>query len=346
MTDAQPPLIATADAQLIELAQRWCAALGTSPEVARDVTAARRSWRGASAVIAGEDLADGLVGAGVTRRDHVVIVAREPATCWPVAVELGAAAVCGLFEEDRVLAALASALDGRDEACVVSVVGGSGGAGASTLVAALAVVAGRRGFRSLAFDGDPLGGGLELVLGAERAPGLRWHDFAMTRGRIDAGSLADVLPVHHGTATLSWARDERGPLPESLPAVVTAAVRGFDLVAVDAPRQLDPAGVELVGRSVLTVLLVPEEIAAVMAARTVLERLRRSAPAVGLVTVARRGGIGPGPVAEALDLPVLVRHRHDRRLRSAVDRGQGPAHSRALRRTAAAVLDALGMERP
>ncbi|MRJ75363.1 hypothetical protein GEV29_02320 [Aeromicrobium sp. SMF47] len=346
MTDAPGPLIATADEQVIDLARRWCAALGTSPDVARDATTARRSWRAASAVMVGEDLADALAGSGVARREHVVIVAREPSGCWRVAVELGAAAVCGLLEEDRVLAALASALDGRDEACVVSVVGGSGGAGASTLAAALAVMAGRRGFHSLALDADPLGGGLEIVLGAERAPGLRWHDFATTRGRIDAGSLTDVLPVHRGVATLSWARDDRGPLPPSLPAVVTAAVKGFDLVAVDVARQLDPTGADLVGRSVLTLLLVPEEIGAALAARAVLERLRRSAPAVALVTVARRGGIGPAAVAEALDLPVLVRLGHDRRLRAAVDRGQGPARSRTVRRTASAVLDALGMDRP
>ncbi|NRQ49360.1 septum site-determining protein Ssd [Aeromicrobium stalagmiti] len=346
MTDVPAPLIATTDEHLIDLAQRWCAALGASPEVARDVTAARRSWRRAAAVVVGDDLVGALAGAGVSRRDHVVVVARTPEACWPAAVGLGATVVCEPVEEDRVLGALAAALDGRDEACVVSVVGGSGGAGASTLAAALAVVAGQRGFRALAFDADPLGGGLELVLGAERAEGLRWHDFAVTRGRIDAGSLADVLPEHRGVASLSWTRDERGPLPESLPAVVTAAVRGFDLVAVDVPRQLDPAGVDLVGRSVLTLLVVPEEIGAVVAARTVAGRLADSAPSTGLVTVARPGGIGPGAVSEALGLPVLVRLRHDRRVRGAVDRGHGPARSRAVRRAASAVLDAVGLERP
>ena len=136
------------------------------------------------------------------RREHVVLLAREPSEWWPDAVALGAAAVCGLHEEERILEALAAALDGRGEACLVSMIGGSGGVGASTLAVALGLAAQRRGLRSLLFDADPLGGGLELLMGAERAEGLRWHDFDATRGRLSAGSLADVLPVHHGVSDL------------------------------------------------------------------------------------------------------------------------------------------------
>jgi secretion/DNA translocation related CpaE-like protein len=344
MSDAELPLIATADELLLDDALRWCAAVGATPEVTADTTATRRSWRRAPVVVVGEDLADGLARAGLSRRDHVLLIARKPERCWPAAVSLGAVGVFRPDEEERILEALASALDGRGEACLVSVVGGSGGAGASTLSAALALSAGRRGLRSMVLDADPLGGGIELVLGAERAEGLRWRDVDATRGTLSAGSLADVLPTHHRVATLSWDRSERPALPDSLPSVLAAAVRGFDLVVADVPRHLDTWGSDIVSRSVLTVLVVAEEICAVGAARHVFARLQECTSSIAVVSVSRPGGIGPDAVAEALGQPVLARHRLDRRIRSAVDRGHGPGRSRSARRTSGVLLDALGLE--
>lgn len=346
MTDVTGPLIATADEQILDDALRWCAAVGAIPELAHDVTATRRAWRQAPVVIVGEDLAEPLTRADLGRRDHVVVVARDPSLWWATAVGLGAEAVCSVQDEERALEVLAAALDGGGEACVVSVIGGSGGVGASTLAVALALAAQRRGLRPLLFDADPLGGGLELILGAERADGLRWHDLGSTRGRLSAGSLADVLPVHRGVSVLSWNRVSRVPLPDSVPSVLAAGVRGFDLLVADVPRHLDTHGLDILGRSVLSLLVVAEEVGAVSAARQVLARVRDASGSVALVSVSRPGGIGHEAVADALELPVLVRHRHDRRIRGSVDRGHGPGRSRAARRTSVAVLDALGLEEP
>ncbi|MCW2831884.1 MAG: hypothetical protein JWP31_2576 [Aeromicrobium sp.] len=344
MPDPTPPLIVTGDEQLLDDALRWCAAAGAIPDLAHDVASARRSWRHAAVVLVGDDLAEVMSRADLPRRDDVVVVARDPADLWPAAVALGAVAVCRPHEEDRVLELISSALEGGGEACVVSLVGGCGGVGTSTLAASLALAGGRRGLSTLLLDADPSGGGLELLMGAERVDGLRWHDFGASRDRLSAGSLADVLPVHRDVATLSWRPTERGPLPGSMPSVLTAAMRGFDLVVADVPRHLDVHASDVVGRSVLSLLLVPEEICGIAAARQTLEQMRDCAPAVALVTVARPGGVGPAAVSEALELPVLVRHRHDRRVRGAIDRGHGPGRSRAGRRTSARVLDTLGLE--
>lgn len=346
MTDFPSALIATADAAVLDDGLRWCAALGVAADQAADVVAVRRAWRRASVVVVGHDIAAELARAALPRREHVVIIAPDPDAWWSVAVTLGAAAVCRPQEEDRVIDVLAGALDGRGEACVVAVVGGVGGAGASTLTVALGLAARRRRLRPLVVDADPLGGGLDLVLGAERAEGLRWDDFGSTRGRVDAGSLAGVLPVHRGVASLSWATGVRRELPEAVPSVLDAATRGFDVVAVDVPRRLDAVGAEIVGRSVLTALLVPEEIASVAAARQVVSLLDGCAPAIGLISAARPSGIGPAALSDALEMPVLARLRPDRRVRGAVDRGLGPGSSRRLRRAADAVLDALGLEQP
>ncbi len=339
------PLVVTDDPSLIDDAARWCAALGAAPEIARDVAAARREWRRAAVVVVGEDQVDDLARAGVSRRDHVVVVADEPARRWAAAIDVGATAVCARHDEDRLLALVAAGLDGRGEACVVSVVGGSGGAGASTLSVALGLGASRRGLRSVVVDADPLGGGVDLVLGSERADGLRWGDFAGTRGRIDATSLGSALPFHRGVATLGWAAGADRTLPSSLPGVLDATIKGFDVVVLDVPRRPDDTAAELLGRSVLSLVLVPEEIASVAAARHVLARVGALAPSTGLVSVARRGGIGAAAVADAVEMPVMARLRQDRRLRGAVDRGHGPGGSRPTRRVVEAVLDALGLER-
>jgi hypothetical protein len=112
----------------------------------------------------------------------------------------------------------------------------------------------------------------------------------------------------------------------------------------DVPRHLDETGADVVGRSVLSVLVVAEDVCGVGAARHVLDRLQQVAASIAVVTTTRPGGIGPAAVSEALGLPVLARHRVDRRVRLAVDRGYGPRRSRSARRTARAVLDTLGLE--
>lgn len=344
MTDVSAPLIATRDEQLVDDALRWCAAVGATPVRAGDLASARRDWRTASVVIVGVDLVDELARSSLPRREHVVVVAHDPAAWWQPALAIGAVAVCGPDEEERVIDLLSTALDGPGEACVVSVVGGVGGAGSSTFTAALGLVAGRRRLRALVVDADPWGGGLDLVLGAERTDGVTWSDFDSSRGRLDAASLSDVLPARAGVSHLTWPPDASRRLPASWPQVVSASVRGFDLVAVDLPRHLGDVGTEIVGRSVLTVVVVPEEVAAVAAARQVLATVQQSAPAVGLVSVRRSSGIGVAAVEEVMGLPAITRIRPDRRLRAAVDRGLGPGRSRTLRRAAAAVLDTVGLD--
>ena len=342
--DLALPLIATADDRVLDDALRWCAAVGCTPEVAAGVAAARRSWRGAPVVVVGDDLAPELARAQLPRRDHVLLLARSRDDAWPLAVALGAVDVLTGDDEKRALDTLTLALDGRGEACLVSVIGGVGGAGTSTLAASLALAGADRGLQSLLLDADPLGGGLELVLGTEAVDGLRWHDLGVADGPVAAESLAEVLPRRDALATLSWGRDGPDEVPAALGGVLSAAVRGFDLVVADVPRHLEPAGAELVSRSVLTVVVVPEEVRAVGSSRRVLERLQPHTSVVAIVAAGRSGGIGRLAVAEALGRPVIARFRHDRHIRTAVDHGHGPGRSRTARGVATTVLDLLGLD--
>lgn len=337
------PLVATTDPQLLDAALRWCAAVGATPEVAGDLVAVRRGWRHASAVIVGAELLDDLAEAALSRCDHVLLAVGADQRPWRAALGAG---VSGVFElpgdEERIVEALGAALDGRDEACVVSVVGATGGSGASTFVAALALAGARRGLRSLVLDADPLGAGIDLVLGAEHAEGLRWPALDPTRGRVGADTLTEVLPVRDGVSVLSWDRDPAEPRT-GVGSLLTAAARGFDLVVADVPRTLDVMGAEVVSRSVLAVLTVPEDVRSVGAARLVLDRLDRCCSGVVVVSVARPGGLGAHGVADVLGRPVVARIRRDRRLAAAIEHGHGPGRSRSLRRSADAVLDALGL---
>lgn len=340
------PLIVTADDTLLDEALRLCAAVGATPVVAGDITAARRSWKAAPAVLVCADLASALARTEPSRRDGVVVIGHDTAGLWPSAVALGAERVCEVpRDQDAVVEALANALEGNGEACIVSVMGGCGGAGATTLAASLVLAGARRGFGSLLLDADPFGGGIDLVLGHENVEGMRWRDLDRTQGRVSGESLRQVLPSKSGVSTLSWDREDPVDVAaSSVHAVLAAAARAYDLVAVDVPRQFDGVTEEILGRSVLTVLLVPEDIHSLSASGRILARLQRHTGNIALLTRARRGGIGSSVVSETLGLPVLGRVRHERQLASNLDAGEGPGRSRTLRSGCRAILDLLGLD--
>ena len=114
------------------------------------------------------------------------------------------------------------------------VVGASGGVGASTLAAAIAVRAAAADVPVTLVDGCPLGGGLDVVLGAEQEGGIRWNDLNRLVGSADGRALLARLPAAEGVRVLSFARDGSQPAPEVAQAVVSALLDECDLVVVDA----------------------------------------------------------------------------------------------------------------
>ncbi|MGH1561182.1 septum site-determining protein Ssd [Mumia sp. DW29H23] len=354
--DAVPsrPLLVTGSEPLLDAVLRLCAGAGVEPVVCPELGAARAHWTGASVVVLGADVLLADVAPALERRGDVLVVAGAdpPPSTWSTALAVGAEQVLVLPRDDDALAeVLADRADGRaHDAPVLAFVGGCGGAGASSLAAAVACCAAgdarSGGGDVLLVDGDPLGGGVDLLLGGEGVEGLRWGDLASTHGRLSGAALRRSLPRSDGLAMLSWERGITDPAPgEVVRSVLTAVRRVHDLVVVDLPRHLDEAAVEVVARAAVLVVVVPADVRGVGAATGVVRRVSAWSTDVRVVVRRRRGGLPADLVAETLDLPLLATVGEDPRFRRAVEEGVGPlARRTAVRAAARSVWSTLAPE--
>src|SRR5207245_798906 len=144
---------------------------------------------------------------------------------------------------------------------------GSGGRAAGhRLPARAAAAAGGGGdrYRRPRGHADPLGGGVDLVLGWESRDGLRWPAVCADPG------LAGPLPSRGELAVLSWDRVELLAVPpEAMSVALDTARAGRDLVVVDLPRRLDDAAVLALAAADRALLVVPAELRACAAAARV-----------------------------------------------------------------------------
>nr|WP_078944898.1 septum site-determining protein Ssd [Streptomyces flavochromogenes] len=322
------PLIVTEDLGLLDDLLRLCAAAGVEPEVHHRVPERRASWTDPPLVLVGDDAAERCRGA--VRRPGTVLVGRDrdDSEVWRLAVEIGAECVLRLPDAEGLLVdRIADAAEGMGrQATTVGVVGGRGGAGASTLACGLALAAARAGRRTLLLDGDPLGGGLDVLLGGEREEGRRWPDFAASKGRLAGGALEESLPSVRGVRVLSWGREPAAALPaEAVRSVLAAARRRGGVVVVDLPRAADPAAVEALAQLDLGLLVVPGELRAVAAAHRVATTL--STGVRDLRAVVRgpyAAGLDERWVADALRLPLAGELPYDPGIVADQDAGVPP----------------------
>jgi secretion/DNA translocation related CpaE-like protein len=325
------PLLVTADPGLLDELLRLCAAAGVEAQVAHDEVAARQDWVGAPLVVVGQDLAARLDRGRIDRRDGVVLVGTDlqDTGVWDLGVAIGADAIVFLPDAQSWLAGRLSEAGTASgyEGVVLAVVGGRGGAGASTLAAGLSRVAAASGIVTMLVDADPLGGGIDMVLGREDEPGLRWPDLASAAGRLSPESLRRALPRVGRLTMLSCGRGESLQLPvDAARAVLDAGRRSHELVLVDLPRWVDQVAEHVLSAATLTLLVVPQDVRATAAAG-------RVAVGVGLFAgdlrvVAR----GPSPgrvtgemVADVLGLPLAGSMDAERDLAGDLEHGRPPA---------------------
>ncbi|MGW6305902.1 septum site-determining protein Ssd [Streptomyces niveus] len=325
------PLIVTEDVDLLDDLLRLCAAAGAEPEVHHSVLERRGGWESAPLVLVGDDAAVRCRSA--TRRRGVLLVGRDQddPDVWRRAVEIGADCVLRLPDaESWLVDRIADVAEGVGRpALTVGVIGGRGGAGASTLACALAVTAARQGLRTMLVDGDPLGGGLDVLLGGERAEGRRWPDFAASKGRVAGGALEESLPRLHDLRLLSWDRGDSVLVPPTaMRSVLAAARRRGGVVVVDLPRRIDEAVAEALAQLDVGLLVVPGELRAVAAAGRVASLMSMVLPDLRVVV---RGpyatGLDDRWVADALRLPLVGELPVEPGLLADQDRGSPPGAS-------------------
>lgn len=204
---------------------------------------------------------------------------------------------------------------------VIAFVPASGGVGASTLAAAVAVRSSAAGRTTVAVDLDHLSGRLDVVFAVEQHPGWRWSDLTGVDGVVDGAALGLRLPSSHGVRVLAFDRSAAGGGPDGAaqpgdarPAVsrdaegVVGAVggvgdvsdviiglsRSHELTVLDLPR--DRTALESVAGLVDAVVLVvgshlPQVAAAAATVRSLSSVLGRwPGQPVGEEVVAMRAG--------------------------------------------------------
>jgi len=290
----------------------------------------RRAWRSAGAVLVGADSAARVADLVLPPRAEVWVVGRddEQAATAAWSSRLRAAVTTLPDGAPDLAAALAGPGPGSGRAEVVALVGGSGGVGASTLAAALAVTAARDGRRVLLLDTDLLGGGLDVLLGAEHLAGWRWSRFAAARGHL--GDLGGQLPRCDGVDVLAVDHAAAGAVlqPDQLAAVLGSALASHHLVVVDLPRATPAAHDEVLRRAGTVLLLARADVRGVAGAEACRRELAPRCRDLRVVVRTGRGlRLDPGLVADALDLPLAGVLEEEAGLPVAAERGDPPGHA-------------------
>lgn len=111
----------------------------------------------------------------------------------------------------------------------------SGGIGLSVLSAMLTWELTDRGRSCALVDADFLGGGLDVLLGIEHEPGMRFDAVKAPLGHVEGQSLNQQLPVWHGVHVLAF-NPWSGKVPKwwEAQAAIEALAAVNDVVVVDA----------------------------------------------------------------------------------------------------------------
>ncbi|HEX4815352.1 MAG TPA: septum site-determining protein Ssd [Nonomuraea sp.] len=322
------PLVITEDHALLDDLVRIAAAAGAQLDVAHVPAHARPYWNLAPLIAIGADKAEAVAATAPPARDQVLLVTRDPddLDTWRKCVSVGAQAVVTLPADERHLVdRFADAVEPEPRSgAIVCVTGGRGGVGASVLSACLALHASGSGhLHTLLIDADPLGGGIDALLGHEEAPGARWGDLMAREGRIGCGALQAALPSFGDLAVLSFHRGEVPAIPaQAMRSVLEAGRRGFDLVVVDLPRHFDPAAVEALTRAKVTLLVAAADVRGILSAVQVLGEARKHTS--DLRAILRPGVVDDDVATAALGIPSAGMLPDQPKLTATLNRGELP----------------------
>jgi MinD-like ATPase involved in chromosome partitioning or flagellar assembly len=221
---------------------------------------------------------------------------------------------------------------------LIAVVPATGGVGATTLAAAIAVRGGAAGRTVVAVDLDPLAGRLDVVLGLEQEPGWRWPRLAGARGLVDGELLGHELPAVAGVRLLSG---PVCPTPDGAAAgvqrwlgtvrdVVSGLAAAHDIAVLDVPRddRVVTAVAPLIDALVVVVGSTVPQVAGAAASVPVLRALTAAGDRVREAWVVVRGDrVGDELeqlVADHLEAPVVAVVRDEARVVADLSAGTAP----------------------
>ena len=341
------PLLITADTGVQEAVLTVAEEAQVEIAVAPDVGAAASLWGSAPLILL--DLAHVDDAARLPQPGPaVVIVSRaiDDAAVWRRVAAIGAERVVELPQgAPWLFERLGRRFIDEPKADVIVVAGAVGGAGCSTLAAALALAAQRSDDsgdgRAVLVDLDPVGGGIDLLVAAEDAAGVRWSELAGIAGPVDERALSGALPSADGLALLSWSPEsDLEPTPAAVAHVLDALVSRRGVVVVDGGRLSDSRAAIAVLRCTLLVVVVPLRVRAVAAARSLLRRLPDHVTPTLVVREPAPGGLCADDVSAALGLPVCGVLADDRRRAGNEEVGAAPPTSSSWRSVTSDVLAA------
>ncbi|HEX8094315.1 hypothetical protein [Jatrophihabitans sp.] len=214
----------------------------------------------------------------------------------------------------------------------IGVLAGCGGAGASVLAAVLACCGAARAGQAFLIDCDPVGGGIDVLLGCERAAGSRWSQVRLGGGDLDPAVLRDCLPSWHQVSVL--AVDDPNSLDPAALLQIMAAAALAGPVVLDLARWPSPIRTAALSCCDLTVLVTPAEVRAVTASAAIAQGLDPARTV--LVIRGSAPSLPAGRIGALLGLAVLGELPHD-----AASRQPGGLDPRRLRRGTRQVAEAV-----
>lgn len=325
------PVLATADPIVIDHVRSLAAAGNTEVELVNSLLTLGSCWSGDRLLLLGSDFIEAAQALG-KRRNMAVVTwqfdtqAAIPADLWQRALIIGAEHVVALPQADDWLAERltpAAVVPGKS-ARVLAIGGVCGGAGASTCAVGISVAAQQAGHGVLLVDADLSGGGLDLLLGAEAQPGVRWPELALTSGRMSAETLIPALPTPHGISLISASRDSQAsPTSAAWLSILECAAHTFDVVVIDLGRNELPQDVRTFLNQLNTPVwwMVPTRIRAVAAASAVLERASTSWGNQEIIVRKVDRSMNVNDVGRALGKSVYASIAEDAKVMTAAEQG-------------------------
>ncbi len=199
------PLI-SADQRLTELVGAVAASIGVGVQVVTDRGGAQSVWADAGPLLIGQDRAAAVVAWQLPgRHAEIHLIGEDAADTARWSAVLGASVIVVPESTPTLVELLREGFRSSGNGVVLLVDQSSGGLGASTLAAGIARAAAVEGMRAALVELDPGGGGADLLLGLEQAPGWRWPELASARGAVS--DLTGHLPALDGVAVVSVGRE-------------------------------------------------------------------------------------------------------------------------------------------